>query len=479
MMTLARRFILACSLALLAAAQAAAQDAPLVPAPFDGTEAFGHILHACGLEPVAAPHEASKLPPEQTLVVVFGDLEAFDKAHAGFLASFRAQGGALLLAGDFPGQIDLRIERIFISGAPVLATNESIYQEKWQGCPVIGPRGRAEPAHPICQGLTRGLATNRPSFLLLGGALVQPVASFAEDCRYVDAAGEHQLPENAAFIAASTAVRDGGRIVIVAGQGVFLNSMLMQKDNDNFIFTWNTIRWLAEGPRGPRQFALFVSQGKPVINFALPLTRLGPVPVPPIRVVNHMIRALEDENVFNRFLLSHGGKGPYLRMLLVLASLAVLIGGAWRIMNARFRLDTRVPLLVGKQQVAAPALPTPWLRQEELRQLGNYWEPAQILARQFFLDHAGLSVPLWDAQSPPPRLESSASFWQRRKLTRQVHQLWNLAGSAPANGVSARQFEKLLRLLADAAAGLHAQHARFVVADSVAQARSASEGIPC
>ena len=82
-MIFARRFSLACSLALLAAPHVAAQDAPLVPASFDGTEAFGHILHACGLEPVASPNEVANLPPELTLLVVFGDLQAFDKAHTG------------------------------------------------------------------------------------------------------------------------------------------------------------------------------------------------------------------------------------------------------------------------------------------------------------------------------------------------------------------------------------------------------------
>lgn len=470
MMTFARGFTLACSLALFTAINVAAQDAPLVPAPYDGTEAFGHILHASGLAPVVSVHDAANLPTEQTLVVVFGDLQAFEKAHTGFLASFRERGGALLLAGDFRGQINLGTGRVFLSGAPVLATGGSVYRDQWKACPVIGPQEMTAPVHPICQGLTRGLATNRPSFLLVGGALLHPLASFAEDCRYIDGAGEHMLPENAAFIAASNAARLAGRVVVVAGQGVFLNSMLMQKDNDNFTFTWNTIRWLAEGPRGPRQYALFVSQGKAVTHFALPLTRLGPIPVPPIRVINHMIRALEKENVFNRFLLSVG-KGPYLRVLLVVASLIVLIGGAWRIMNARFRLDTRVPLLVGKQPIAAPALPAQWLRQEELRRIGNYWEPAQVLARQFFLDHAGLTVPLWDEKSPPPRLESSANFWRRHKLTRQIHALWNLAGSSPANGVSARQFDKLLRLLADASASLHAQHARFVVADSALDGR--------
>ena len=101
------------------------------------------------------------------------------------------------------------------------------------------------------------------------------------------------------------------------------------------------------------------------------------MPIPPIQVVNRMIRELENENVFNRFLISQIGKEPYLRILLVMASLVVLIGGAWRIMNGRFRLDTRVPLLIGKQQLAPPAQPVAWQRQEELHRLGNYSEPCR------------------------------------------------------------------------------------------------------
>ena len=249
---------------------------------------------------------------------------------------------------------------------------------------------------------------------------------------------------------------------MIAGQGVFLNGMLMQNDNDNFTFTWNTIRWLGEGPHGPRQYALFVDQGKVVTQFALPLTQLGPLPIPPIQVVNRMLRELEKENVFNRFLTSQVGKEPYLRVLLVVASLLALIAGAWRTMNGRFRQDMRVPLLITKHISAPAPVPVAWQRQEELNRLGNYWEPAQVLARQFFLDHAGFLVPLWDEQAAPPRLETSAGFWPRRKLARQVQQLWTLARSSPAHAVSARQFDKLLRVVADASASLPAQGARFM-----------------
>jgi hypothetical protein len=78
MMYFRHRVIFACLAGLvaapLAAALALAQERPVVAVRFQGTEAFGHFLHSFGLEPVSRIEDAGQLPPEKTLLVVFGKL---------------------------------------------------------------------------------------------------------------------------------------------------------------------------------------------------------------------------------------------------------------------------------------------------------------------------------------------------------------------------------------------------------------------
>ena len=99
----ARGLFIACLLLCCARPFAAAQDASRVSVLLDGTEAFGHILHSCGLMPVASMGDLWKLPADKTLVVIFGDLKAFESLNREFQAfdEFRRQGGALLVASDF------------------------------------------------------------------------------------------------------------------------------------------------------------------------------------------------------------------------------------------------------------------------------------------------------------------------------------------------------------------------------------------
>ena len=463
MKMLPNRLLLACCIGL-SPWTVAAQEALRVPVPFDGTEAFGHVLHSFDLKPVAQIDNAFLLVPEKTLLVIFGELGDFEKwkTPLGSLKTFRDEGGAILLASDYPSRIELPPGNLVIGGIKVKATGASKYKEELPECPVV--RHWTDRLHPLFKDLHKGLATNCPSFFVRANGLdLSILADFSEDCVQIRQ-GAQNLPPGAAYILGSPKdARPSGRTVVLAGQGVFLNGMLIQTDNDNFSFAWKTIEWLTQGPRGRREYGLFIDNGKAVDNFALPLSKFGGMPIPPIQVINRVIRGLEDENVFNRLLLESFGKEHYLRGLLLLGSLAVLVWGAWRIMHGRFHVDSGVPLVIGKLQPAAPAVPVLEQRRDELRRKGNLWEPSQVLASQFFLDYAGLTVPLWDeGAAPPVALDARGNFWQRRKLRRQVQRIWNLARSSPAQPVAPPQFDELLRLMADVSAALTAGRARFV-----------------
>jgi hypothetical protein len=378
---------------------------------------------------------------------VFGDLEVLDAIKLGGLGAFRARGGAVLWASERHNP--RRSLGIHTDGSHIVADGASIYQGWWKECPVVS--AWTDRQHPLFKGLTKGLATNRPSFLRPTSPDLMLLARFSPDCRFRFQRGLDP-PDDMGYIAGSPKDQaPPGRAVALAGQGVFLNGMLIQPDNDNFAFAWNTIRWLSEGPR---EHALFMDEGTVVEQFALPLSKFDGFPVPPLSVINRMIRGLEDENIFNRLLQDY--KEPILRGLLLIASAALVLMGAWRLLHGRFRVDAGLPIVVGKDvSPAAVAASVLVQRQDELRRRGNLWEPAQVLVREFFREHTGTTLPLWDAlEHNAPAVVVDGTFWQRRRLTRQVRRLWKLAGSSPAEPVSPARFDETLKTIAELNAAL-------------------------
>ena len=100
-------------------------------------------------------------------------------------------------------------------------------------------------------------------------------------------------------------------------------------------------------------------------------------------------------------------------------------------------------------------------RQEALLGQSNLWEPALVLARQFFLDHAAIGVPLWDEPKPPPALTAAGTWWQRRTMTAHVQHLWKAAQSSPGEGVSQKEFRRLVASIDELTAAFQAGRARF------------------
>ncbi len=300
--------VLAC-LAVVLPAPAICQEKPLVSVPFAGTEAFGHILHSFNFKPISKIEEA---PPEKTLLIVFGNLGVLRQMD---LDKFREAGGAVLLASDYQADVPQLPFEFKIMGPKVVAGETSAYKGVLL-CPVISAEPRL--GHPVMWEQRKGLATNSPTFFECS---LRPVPDllmkFPTTCSQESG---NPLPQASGYLAGSGKdAAPGGRFLVLAGQGVFLNGMLIQTDNGNFSFAWNAIQWLSEGPHGRREYALFIDEVKGesrvIDQFALPLSKFGGLPMPPLQVINQMLRGLEDENVFNRLLLEITDKEVILRRL--------------------------------------------------------------------------------------------------------------------------------------------------------------------
>lgn len=428
---------------------------------YDGSEIFCHILKHFKFEPIGSVDELSKHPSDETLIVVFGTLkplENFFKSADTPLGWPSLDDYAFLLASDHPtGRIaspmlqkagyqvrDSHLEywNLMIPDAQVWQPEADAYQGKTR-CPLLKP-DQLRHEHPVFRGIFKGIATNRPAFLRGQKPKLQLLVDFPWNCR--STLGRDFGGPNDGYVFGSDGASQQ-RTLILAGHGVFMNGMLAQDDNDNGLFTINTIRWL-RGPDNKRKYALMIHDGKVIDSFDLPLTQLPNIPLPPVQVINQMLRELENEGVFNRFLEEVVGWPVVLRFAILVGTIAIFIYGFYRLFPMRYRHES-VPLIVGHPPGPTTNRSLTTLRQWELLTQDNLWEPAQALARQWFIDHAQVHAPLWDRADPsPPLVEVRGGWMVRRRLTQQVHALWEFAIRDPGRSVSQREFGRLTDMLA-------------------------------
>jgi hypothetical protein len=422
------------------AASAAPAQEPAVPVvPSHGVEIFCHLLHHLKFEPIGDITDLAGADPDDTLIVIFGDLGLVEQARS----TKNPNGFAWLIATDRPTSVvrafntELRPWKLSIPFAEV-TQNKGAYRGLPR-CPLL--KKSLDSDHPVLLGIEKGIATNGPSYLQSDGTNLLRLATF--DPGSV-ATNRRRLDRPDVGYIFGTHGQSRERVLILAGQGMFINGMLAQADNDNVLFTLSALSWLKQAKRTR---ALVINNGTAVTKFDLPLTGMPPLPIPPVAVINQMLRDLEEEGIPRRLLEEMVGPTNLLRIALIVGTFGILFYGAHRLWGTRHRQEN-VPLLFG--QVTPPPGPRPVMeqRQRELILQDNLWEPAQALARQWFVDHAGVDAPLWDlaAAATPPPFQTAAGFVARRTLLRQVHELWDYATRDPSRRVSVREFTGLVEM---------------------------------
>ena len=453
----AQRSLAVVAVAVALAGPASAQ-APRVE--FDGSEIFCHILKHFKFEPIPSIDDLPNYAPDETLIVAFGSLQPLQTLLQPPPAETpeakrKFDDYAFLLASDYPTgrRARSRDARSLLERWNLLVVDAQVWQHRvdaYHGiprCVLLTPADLSQ-QHPLFRGIDKGIATNRASYLVSDGSDLHVLATMPRS-RRVDWFGLGMAGDvgDADYIYGTKGNHDQ-RILILAGHGVFLNGMLVQDDIDNGLFAVNTVRWLRDGPSGNRKYALMVHNGEVVTNFDLPLTKPPAAPLPPSTVVNRMLRELENERFFHRFLEEVVGWPNILRFVLLAGTLGLFVYGVARLFPARHRQEA-VPLVVG--MVPPPRRGRPLLEQRQIELLAqdNLWEPAQTLARQWFLDHAGVAAPWWDEADgvAPPPAHYRAGWWGRQKLAGQVRGVWAIAIADPSRRVSLDEFRRLTEML--------------------------------
>lgn len=419
-----------------------AQETKTRVVPFEGTQAFAHVLDTFQLKPVGAVADLAELDPAETLIVVFGDtaiLEDIGKATGG-LREFRKRGGALLIASDRDDHGRLKPWGLRIDGEPVHEILNTAYKQIGD-CPFVMPGG--DPL--LFKGCRLGLATNRPSYIQGQVRLrgLRFLANFSRQCWVQSGVNVQGAPFGVVG-------SDAGRLLVLAGHGVFMNGMIAQPNCDNWTFAWNCVRWLSGGPgQANRKRALFVEDGQIKTSFRIPLAMPISLPLPTAHLLNRFLRGLEEADVANRYLRRLIPRQQLFRIILILGTLALVVYCARRLGKSRFRSDTRVPHTALEAAPVSQGEPPMEERHHALLRSGNYWEPARTLARFFFEELASPTAKRGGRFRPPttfPIVQANSGWWHERSLRRQVNFAWNLA-YGPTGHLSARALARLVRTL--------------------------------
>ena len=288
------------ALVLLPASSALAQDAGKLR--FGGSEVLRFALYLKELKPVSQPEDLFQ-NPRDSMIVIWGDTSTLSRTlSAQQIKLFIDSGGAVLIASNSPSLGWGNTFGIVITGRQLQSEKRNCYHEI-PTRPFIKPRGGVGiPFSPfeIVKGFdetgTHAVATDRPSEMIVRGKvgyITKPLATYPDGTRY-DPFGLRltEAGNNFAVSMQATAPRGngGGRLLVMADQGVFANGMMgvvddpmaekgYSFDNANWEFANRSIDWLRGGPE-PRRRCLFIENGKIVDKFAVEIPRPSRPPIP-------------------------------------------------------------------------------------------------------------------------------------------------------------------------------------------------------
>jgi hypothetical protein len=458
------------------------------------TDAFRRLLFELHFQPLRTFAELQDNPSE-SLFIMLGDPSCLSKRDfPEGLRSFVEQGGAVLVATDYETKDEAG--EMLKQLASVRVMGDKLYfpfgTELYAGepfCPFVQPIAASTPPgdytnvlgvlaalvgagsrpalfrNPLPNQPHLRVATNAPSQLqrlsrwgLPWGIhrLAQLPPGCVEPPLLIAPTGGRGSPLPPLFAVGGAVGK--GRVLVLADHSIFINRMILPRDNGNLEFAANCLHWLRGGVSTPmealravnspdalKQFAgqrnkvLFWDDGKIRTDFEVPLKTvprkpsLGSEPAI-VAAIDKTIAKLEDNDWFNRKLLDSmdelpGGRKRVLRYALYLLTLAAFLLLGYRFLwQARHRAESTAPLLAEAVSQHEPKLSLLDQRRRALLRSGNVWETAHRLARECF-ESAG--VPL--AGTMPPRVETKSRNWRQRwRVNRRVARLWHLArGDAP------------------------------------------------
>jgi hypothetical protein len=444
-----RRAIAILTTLLLASAGFTQEEEPkkIITLPHDGPDFFCHILFAKGIAPVTR-FEDVQTDPARTIVIVWGQWQSIPVAK--FLLEqerpFRKAGGSLFVATDY--RLDLADLGVGIRDNPVFAPTTECFgghpQCPWLGYDNPGEDDSDSPhKHPLFNLLQNRIATNRPTSLIVQNSELKPFLPMPRKKGFMRPGMYHYL---------AVSPKDQpprGRTLIMAGQGMLTNGMMLQPDTDNFEFAINAVEWLREAPNGAKRTrALFVVDGEIITNFDRNLSPpLPPIPIPTVEMVNRLLRGLEDESFFHYMIRQIMGDSyrNAVQLMMGIGTCLLLLYGAKKFLDGRTIRETGVPLMVGIP-AGKPAETRAAQRQKALYRQNDASREARMLARQWLITEFKIA-PEQLSSASAIAIEVSGFSFTRWWLQKHANLVVQFITATESSTVSGTQLARLIRAL--------------------------------
>jgi hypothetical protein len=468
-------------------------------APYEQrTDAFRRLLFEFRFQPLRTFAELQEDPSESLFILLGNPRGLSNRYFPDGLRSFVERGGAALIATDMKtggkaGENLRKLAGVAVTGETLVVRGQSYINLSRQDflynnseyCPFVEPIEGSNVLGAVTNlvGLGSGLdlfrrspylaqsrlqkvATNAPSrlvtsrWLLPGG--IHRLAKLSILCQDDKIQEPHFVDENGPLFAVGGTVGKG-RVLVLADHSIFINRMILPRDNDNLEFTAKCLHWLRGDVATPmealhaarsqagsgneimtlggqRNKVLFWDDGEIRGDFEVPLKRMPAPPALPsepaiVAAIDKTIAKLEESDSFNRTLLEQidgmpGGREGVVRKAVYLLTLAALLLLSYRFLwRTRHRPELAAPSLTKALREHEPKMSLLDQRRHALLRLGNVWEMGHRLARECF-ESAGVAL---TSASPPGVTLAQGGRWQRWRINRRVARLWRLArGDAPA-----------------------------------------------
>jgi hypothetical protein len=348
MRSLAATLVLLLCLAAVGRAQVEPEPGiPPPPAPIafaDDNHAVRFILSKYVLK--TRPLQSfDELDPRRSVLIVLGSTARLDDLKQ--FRDFVGAGGSVLIATDQDtANIVQRVLRVrVVGGEPVKARDPADAYRGQPECPLIT---EFNTSYSLFQNVEK-IATYRAGQVeATARSRAIAVAPFPASCRRPN---EKAIPTFAMLHERELPDAPVQRILVLSDQSLFINGMMLQKDNDNFGFALNALRWICDAEDGPaqRNQVLLIQDGRIEDSFdvkvkaapsAMPSDLPKDLPAHPVDLINGLLADWEDKNYHNEIILNGASWRQILSVAAIVLSIALIAYGLYRVQMAHNRVET-------------------------------------------------------------------------------------------------------------------------------------------
>lgn len=442
----ATRLLLLCALSFAGTMSASAQNTYSPADAGDGQfgfHLFQLLLEQQGLRSITEFEDAVNGEPDETVLILAGDLSWMNTGHWSSVLRFVRSGGAILIATD---KRTYAPDLFLIKEGPLTVSNPDDAYQGFQDCPVVDDLSGT---HPLNENVTQVIG-NRSGWISRRTGRHGRWSAVAFLPRFERG---NLIVSNAPLIAELTPHNSRrGRLLVASDHSLFINGMLWH--GSNAMLAINTADWLCQDRRRTLHFNISGVASRSGIPIP-PIDGIPEIPpedMPPfsledlantppesmITFANSLIRGLEDENVFNQFLANHASEMPrpeYLRQVyLTLAFLA----GFW-VIRQLLRRGRRF-----EPPATRSVVPASSTRVQDLLNSKDLQRPLRELARDLFRTLTGSDDPRdWSVAQSAGRVSG-------------LSRLEKIATNVDRRPVPPREFKRLVKKI-DRIRQLHEQ----------------------